>query len=506
MPRPSISSWWPALAAIAILALILAQGRMPSRAAPARGGIAVGRGGEEIDPTILTGDTLVPLTAEQLREAERRDSASQQQDAGAAALRKSLGRSAAEVSALPPLDLPAPASLAPTTVSAEAQRALMLRSARTAWTFVTRHSSKRGYVGATDYYPYVTVWDMASSLAATYSARELGLITPQQYRARIEPALKTLLEMRRYDSTAFNKMYSAETGEMVDRATHPSTQGYGWSAIDHGRLLIWLKIIGTDSAFTARTDSIARRIDMRRLVVDGYLRGQDLNPAFGRTKRRIVKNRIYGEGRIGYEQYAAEGFALWGARAEQALNFAANGKPVTLHGQTILADTRGHDLLTSEPFVMMGLELGWHTPHWRALSLAVLAAQEARARQTGRMTMLSEDAIPHPPTFFYYYLLYRDGNSFVVTTPLGVHNERFPRWVSTKAAFGYHALAPGDYTWRAVQAVQPSGASGEGWTAGVYEATGRATRQYNLNTAAVVLESAAYMYRGGCPFIQKVCQ
>jgi hypothetical protein len=203
---------------------------MPSRAAPARGGIAVGRGGEEIDPTILTGDTLVPLTAEQLREAERRDSASQQQDAGAAALRKSLGRSAAEVSALPPLDLPAPASLAPTTVSAEAQRALMLRSARTAWTFVTRHSSKRGYVGATDYYPYVTVWDMASSLAATYSARELGLITPQQYRARIEPALKTLLEMRRYDSTAFNKMYSAETGEMVDRATHPSTQGSGCSS------------------------------------------------------------------------------------------------------------------------------------------------------------------------------------------------------------------------------------------------------------------------------------
>jgi hypothetical protein len=504
MPRRSIYSWWPALAAVAILALILAQGRMPSRAAPTR--IAVGPGGEEIDTTGISGDTLVPLTPEQIREAERLDAMDQQQDAGAAALRRSLGRTAAEVAALPPLALPEPAPLAPATATADDQRALMLKSARTAWTFVANHSSKRGYVGATDSYPYVTAWDMGSSLAAIWSARELGLITPRQYRARIDPALRTLLEMRRYDSAAFNKMYSAQTGEMVDRATHPSSHGYGWSAIDHGRLLIWLRIVGTDSAFTARTDSIARRIDMSRLVVDGYLRGQDLNPAYGRSKRRIAKNRIYGEGRIGYEQYAAEGFALWGARAEQALNFAANGKPVTLYGQTILADTRGHDLLTSEPFVMMGLELGWRTPHWRSLSLAVLAAQEARARQSGRMTMLSEDAIPHPPTYFFYYLLYRDGDRFVVTTPLGVSNERFPRWVSTKAAFGYHALAPGDYTWRAVQAVQPSGASGAGWTAGVYEATGRATKQYNLNTAAVVLESAAYLQRGGCPLIQKVCQ
>jgi hypothetical protein len=503
MARRPISSWWPALAAVAILALIVAEGRMPSRAAPPR--TVAGAGGEEIDTTTVTGDTLVPLTPEQLREAERLDAHRQPEDEGAARLRKSLGRSAAEVAALPPLVLPQPTPLAPTGVPVDEQRAVLLQSARTAWAFVANHTSKRGYVGATDFYPYVTVWDMASSLAATYSARELGLITPQQYRARIEPALRTLLEMRRYDSTAYNKMYSAETGDMVDRATRVTTHGYGWSAIDHGRLLIWLRIIASDTAFTARVDSIVRRIDMRRLIVDGYLRGQDLNPSYGRTKRPIAKNRIYGEGRIGYEQYAAEGFALWGARAELALSFAANARPVVVNGQTVLADTRGHDLLTSEPFVMMGLELGWHTPHWRSLSLALLAAQEARARARGRMTMLSEDAIPHPPTFFYYYLLYRDGNSFVVTTPLGVANERFPRWVSAKAAFGFHALAPGDYTWRAVRAVLPSGASSAGWTAGVYEATGRPTRQYNLNTAAVVLESAAYVHRGRCPFIRSRC-
>jgi Protein of unknown function (DUF3131). len=499
MARRSISSWWPALAALALLALIVVEGHIPSRVATA--GIAVGVGGEEV----ASGDTLTPLTPEQLRAAELRDAQPHQEDAGAAALRKSLGHTAEEVAALPPLVLPEPAALTPLNATAEEQRVLLRRSAKTAWTFVANHLSRRGYVGATDFYPYVTVWDMASSLAAVHSARELGLITAGEYHARVDTALRTLQNMRLYDSVAFNKMYSTQTGEMVDRATHPSTVGYGWSAVDHGRLLVWLKIIGADPSFSARTDSIVRRLDLKRLVVDGYLRGQDLNPAYGRSRRRIAKDRIYGEGRIGYEQYAAEGFALWGTRADLALNFAANAKPVVVEGQTVLADTRGHDLLTSEPFVMMGLELGWHTPHWRTLSLAVLAAQEARWRQTGRLSMLSEDAIPHPPTYFYYYLLYRDGSSFIVTTPLGATNERYPRWASTKAAFGYFALAPSDYTWRAVQAVQPSGVSGAGWTAGVYEATGRATKQFNLNTAAVVLESAAYVQRGGCPFIQQSC-
>jgi hypothetical protein len=307
--------------------------------------------------------------------------------------------------------------------------------------------------------------------------------------------------MPRYDSTAFNKMYAVESGRMVDRKVQVSREGYGWSALDHGRLLVWLRIVGTDSAYAARTKAIVARLRLDRLIVDGYLRGQDLNPRYGQPL--IAKNRVYGEGRIGYEQYAAEGFALWGARAPLALDFAANGRPVSVLGQTVLADVRGTDVLTSEPFIMMGLELGWTSPAWRSLSLAMLAAQEAQSRRTGHLTMVSEDAVNDPPWFFYYYLLYRDGHEFIVTSPLGHTSPHFPRWVSTKAAFGYHALAPSEYTWRALQAVQPSGATGGGWTAGVYEGTGRPTHAYNLNTAAVVLESAAYVLRGGCPLIEQ---
>ncbi len=409
-----------------------------------------------------------------------------------------LPATAKEVAARPPVALPVVSPLPPTTASAADQRMMMVESARGAWKVASARISRAGFVGAADNYPFVTVWDMASALAAMYSARELGFITTAEYTALMSRALGTLATMPRYDGAAFNKLYASTSGQMIDRRTRPSTKGYGWSATDHGRLLIWLRIVGArDTLLLRRTEAIAGRLDMTRLVDDGYLRGQDIGPTSG-------KQRVYQEGRIGYEQYAAEGFSLWGVRAPLALDFTANGKPVAVEGQTVLADTRGGDLLTSEPFVLMGLELGWTSPQWRDLSLAVLAAQEARSRQVGHVVMLSEDALPDPPAYFYYYLLYREGKSFVVASPWGSVHPAFPRWVSAKAAFGYHALVPSDYTWRALESLSSGGRTSAGWTAGVYEGTHDGTRMFNMNTTAVVLESAAY-YARGCPLIVQTC-
>lgn len=384
------------------------------------------------------------------------------------------------------------------TISPDTQREFLLRSARTAWAFVQRETSPAGFIGATETYPYMTVWDMASSFAAAQSALDLDIIDQPHYRAFIDRALTTIEGMPLYDGAAFNKLYASRSGAMVDRSLKASTQGYGWSVLDHGRMLVWLRIIAArDSSFAARTQAIVSRLNMGRLVQHGYLYGEDLDPESGKT-------RSYQEGRVGYEQYAAGGFALWGARAEKALSFTTNGKPVTVEGATVLADARGNDLLTSEPFVMQGLELGWTGADWRPLSLAVLAAQEARFRETGIVTMISEDALPVAPAYFYYYLLWHNGKAFVVTNPSGTPSDSFPRWVSAKAAFGYHALAPSDYTWRALQTVKYGATTNRGWAAGVFEGTQTATKTFNLNTAALVLESAAYAVRG-CPLIQPTC-
>lgn len=385
------------------------------------------------------------------------------------------------------------------SLSDEEQRKTLLQAAKTAWVFVQRnYSTSTGLAPAHETYRFVTVWDIASALAAYHAAYGLNFIDRTEYRRRVDRALETLSSMALYNGAAYNKLYASDRANMVDRKEQPSSLGYGWSALDIGRFLVWMKILEqNDSTAAPVIQRIVKRINLNDIVKDGYLRGSDLN-------LRTNKPQEYQEGRIGYEQYAAEGYALWGARAEKALSFSENAKPIDIYGQRILADRRGDDLLTSEPFVMMGMELGWTNPTWEEQARSVLAAQRERFNKTGILTMLSEDAVPEPPAYFYYYLLTRNGEPFVVTSPSGQRAKTFPRWVSTKAAFGWHALFPSDYTWSAVRAVLPAGATNNGWTAGVYESSARPTKSFNLNTAAIVLEAAYYAQRG-CPLIRPRC-
>lgn len=76
-----------------------------------------------------------------------------------------------------------------------------------------------------------------------------------------------------------------------------------------------------------------------------------------------------------------------------------------------------------------------------------------------------------------------------------------PRWVSTKGAFGWNAIMPSAYTRRAQDLVAAARSSSRGWASGVYEKTAASTQTYDINTAAVILEAAAYQLRGGRPHI-----
>ena len=375
----------------------------------------------------------------------------------------------------------------------------MLGAARSAWSFVRRnYRARTGFVKAHDTYDYVTAWDIGSTLGALYSAHQLGLSSDADYRRRMTAALTTLSRMPMFEQAVFNKFYDSRTGYMVSRDEKRTATGYGWSSLDIGRLLIWLKVIGNnDPTLQPLTEQIKARLALGDIVQNGYLQGRDLDPSNGAP-------RSYQEGRLGYEQYAAQGYALWGTRADSALSFAPNVKFVTIDSANIPADKRGDDFLTSDPFVLMGLELGWNSPEWRDLATDVFDAQVWRYKHTGIVTMVDEDAVPEPPSYVYYYLLYRNGQPWVVVTPTGDKGPPSLRWVSAKAAFAWHALMPNEYTWLAMQTVRPAEAQGQGWTAGVLERSRRATAAYNLNTASVVLEAAAYARRG-CPFIQPTC-
>jgi hypothetical protein len=378
-------------------------------------------------------------------------------------------------------------SVAPALTQDIDSREYFTERARIAWRFGEQfYRSSSGLIAAVPFYDYATVWDLASGLSMLYGARELGFIDEAEYKRRVTLALDTIARLKLFDGVAFNKSYKVSTSAMIDRHHKPSTRGIGWSVTDLGRLLLWLRIIANrDPDLLPAAEAVVNKLDYSRLVKDGYLWGEDLAPD--------GKQRVYQEGQIGYEQYAAQGFAVWGHRAEKALNLKENEIPIEIMGQTVAADKRQRDRLTSEPFVLAGLEFGW-SPDMQRLAKAVLAAQQERARRTGILTIVSEDALDVAPHYFYYYCVLANGREFSIDVqdPKAVVDK--PRWMSTKAAFGWHALVPSDYTRRLVQAVEPA-MGANGWSSGVYEKTTRSTGTLNVNTAAVVMTAAVYSLR-----------
>jgi hypothetical protein len=362
-------------------------------------------------------------------------------------------------------------------------------AARTAYAYVqANYNEGTGWINSVGGYAYATVWDIGSGLMALYCSDQLDLLDGAEYDRRMRRALQSLAESRLFDDVAYNKTYSTRTGQIAGRPGQEETAGtgYGWSVLDMGRLLMALRVIEqAQPQYGDVIRQIVGRLNFERMVIDGYLRGEDLDSR-GRRRR-------YQEGRIGYEQYAALAFAAWGHAAPNALNVRQNARPVTVLGIPLLGDTRPGDHLTSDPFLMMGLEPGW-TPEVRQLAWRVLAAQEARWRQTGTVTIVNEDALNGPP-YFLYYSVFSDGGEFVVEPPPGAPDGPTPRTVSTKGAFGWHALLPSEYTWNAVQRIEGARQSG-GWGAGVFEESGRISGAPNINTTAMVLEAALYARRG----------
>ncbi|HEX6036413.1 DUF3131 domain-containing protein [Longimicrobium sp.] len=376
------------------------------------------------------------------------------------------------------------------TPPALADRDLFDGAARTAWAYVNANYNERtGWVNSVTGYHYATVWDLASSLMALYCADQLDLLEGDEYDRRMRRALQSLVEARLFENVAFNKMYSTTTGAIAGRPgqeAETEERGYGWSVLDMGRMMMVLRVIHENQPqYRDLIAQVVGRLNFERMIQDGYLRGEDLDSR-GRLRR-------YQEGRIGYEQYAATGFAAWGHVAPQALDVRQHGRPATVLGIPLLTDTRGDHHLTSEPFVMIGLEVGW-SGEMRELAWRVLAAQEARYRQTGTVTIVNEDAVNGPP-YFLYYSVYSDGREFVVEPPAGAPEGPASRTVSVKGAFGWHALLPSAYTWLAVQRVEGA-RSRTGWGAGVFEESGRVSGGENVNTAAVILEAALYVARG----------
>ena len=366
-----------------------------------------------------------------------------------------------------------------------------LAHARIAWRYFENNTdATTGLVNSTDNYPSTTMWETGSYFVATISANRLGVIDEGEAVFRIGTALDTLYEMRLFDGMLPNKAYNVRTGELVNYANQPVERGLGWSALDIARIIAALGHVEANYPDLApKTSRLIEKWDLTAMVENGQLIGG--NMIDGNLRRDQ-------EGRVGYEQYAAKAMMLFGFDTYAAYDAQSHLMVRDVEGQPIPVDTRLHRQTTpaftvSEPYLFDGLEFGFDARSIR-FATAIYSAQEARHRETGILTAVSESHIDVAP-YFIYSSVWGGGAPWAVMTFSGDRMDS-RRTVTTKVAFAWDALFGTDYTRELVAAVAPLGDPERGFPEGIYEADGSANSSVTVNTNAVVLAALAFRAHG----------
>jgi hypothetical protein len=377
--------------------------------------------------------------------------------------------------------------------------------AQAAWKyFENNYQQSTCLYNSVDGYPSATMWDTASAIAALVAAHEFNLIYPYQFDERMSCLLASLAKLDLFREELPNKAYNTTSLAMVDYNNKPGELGF--SAIDIGRLLTWLAIV--KERYPAYADTVDRVVLRWKFcnVVDraGTLYGAVVAP---NKDVQYVQ-----EGRLGYEEYAAKGFQLWGFSTDAA-SAEEPYEELGIYGVPIAYDSRdpakfgAHNYVVTEAYLLQGLEMNWddvgdtnqsdsaHSDRLAAtLAKRVYDVQENRYKRTGTLTARSEHQIDGAP-YFVYDTIYSDG------VPWNTISDDGHPWpdlaaISTKAALGMSVLFDTPYTAKLVDAIAPLVDPDKGLYEGMYEKDGKRIESLTANTNGIVLETLLYKIEG----------
>lgn len=381
-----------------------------------------------------------------------------------------------------------------------------LNAAKIAWGYFEKLTQETtGLANSVGAYPSTTLWDTASYVSGLVAAYELCLIEKPEFDKRLLKLLTTVRNLKLFRREMPNKVYHTKTGARVDYTNKPGEIGY--SALDIGRFLVWMRICRNRYPHFANTiDNMLLRWDFSNIVDDeGVL--------FGAAVDKETKETIYTqEGRLGYEEYAAKGFALWGFkpffahRAEPYLTTNIFDVRVPYDGR----DPRifhSQNYVVTESYLLDGLELNWdlpqddvsndriHTDGWRAeFADRIYQVQQNRYNIQGYMTARSEHNVKGPP-YFTYDTIFSDGYPWNTVTPRGDYAPEHAA-VATKAAFGLWALWDTDYTDILYEAVIELFNPERGFYEGLYEGGNGHIEIQTANNNGILLAALLHKVQG----------
>lgn len=337
-------------------------------------------------------------------------------------------------------------------------------------------------------YPHTTMWDVASGIAATLALEALGLKTSEQTHLELEKTLATLNSMPLYKNWLPNREYSTKTGLPSGRLSQSESNGNGWSALDIGRLLIWLKILCQQHPeLEPEIVKLIGHWKLDKAVHKGTLYGA-----------KLYKGKEYyrQEGRHGYLQYAATGFEMF----DYAVPLPDLNKyltSVSINGSPLEIDTRNVPFMTSDPYILGSIEFG-QKDEWNQLE-TIYNLHKQKAEQKDKLYSFAEDAMNKNPWFAYNNLFYY-GKPWTSVSPSGKVIEN-PQILSHKVAFGFSVLFSDDYSEMLGQAVLENSLNSRSVPTGQYE-NGGSNTAFNINTNSLILVSLWYKSYGGQPILK----
>ena len=371
--------------------------------------------------------------------------------------------------------------------------------ARAAWQyFVNNYQANTGFTNSTGGYPSGTLWDIGNYLMALNAARWMNLINQSEFDSRFNKFLTNFANLSLFENALPNKVYNAANGKMTDYGNKPVEKGLGWSALDIGRILAAFHIIGTcHPQYKNWLKGVLSKWQLARSLKDDQLYGALVLP---NGKTLLVQ-----EGRLGYEEYAVRGYELWGFKAPKAAALEPF-KLVDINGVKIPVDTRdfqstnANNYVVGESYILDGIEFGLEG-YLKKYAADILEVQKRRFESTGQLTAVSEDNIDQPP-YFLYNTIYSNGVAWATITEKNKPYTEL-RSISTKAAFGWRYLYPGNaYAQKVFDAVKDlRDPKGGGFYAGLYEETKKPNKSLTGNTNGLIMEILYYKARGNRPLI-----
>jgi antitoxin component of RelBE/YafQ-DinJ toxin-antitoxin module len=225
-------------------------------------------------------------------------------------------------------------------------------------------------------------------------------------------------------------------------------------------------IVWRDPDLSPKVRELLRSWALDKLVASGRLQGS--------VRRPNGALELVQEGRIGYEQYAAQALVLLGIDVEDALRWDLTTAITKASGQAIPYDTR--------------------LPENNAGTHSIYLAQQSRARELGKLVAVSEDNLDRPP-YFVYNSVYNGRTPWAAFTPDG-KDASAHRGLSIKAAYGWSLLYDDEYAGRLRAGISKAFDPQRGWYSGIYDADGKLNRAITANTNGIILEALWYQTRG----------